>query len=364
MSVAPGDERDGRAERLAGYVATQLGVGPDEVAIEDLEVPEGVGHSNETVLFTACHPGGRDELVLRIQPPGDGVFPDYDLGLQVTCMRAIGAGTAAPTPSVRWFEADPAVLGAPFYVMDRLAGVVPRDRMPYTLDGWLKDASADEQRRLHDASLVAMAEVHRADWRALGLEVLDRSAHGPPGMAQQLAWWIELVGWMAKGRPNATVDATTAWLRAQLPTDEPPTGITWGDARLSNIIYADFEPVGLLDWVMAALGPAEVDLAWFVFFRRFFADGLGVEDLAGFPDRAETVDRYAQLLGRDLGELFFYEVFAAWRHSAIMGRLADLYEATGEIPSGTDARVNNIASRMLAEMLDLPSPGEPGGPLG
>jgi aminoglycoside phosphotransferase (APT) family kinase protein len=331
-------------------------------------VPEGVGHSNETVLvdahWTADGERHDGDFVVRLQITGPGVFPTYDLGLQVRCMRAVAEHSDVPVPHVRWLEEDPSVLGRTFYVMDRIDGLVPADRMPYTIDGFLLSATPEEQARAHWSSLEAMAALHRMDWQAAGLGFLDRSEHGPAGLAQQLAWYEGYHDWVCDGRPQPTIDAARAWLREHLPADPPPTGLTWGDARLSNIMFRDFRAAAVLDWEMAALGPAEVDLAWFLFFQRFFSEGLGIADLPGFPPAAESVARYAELLGRDLADLFWYEVFAAWRHSTVMLRLADLYEASGDFPPGNGAGQNNIASRMLAALLDLPSPGEPGGLMG
>jgi aminoglycoside phosphotransferase (APT) family kinase protein len=140
--------------------------------------------------------------------------------------------------------------------------------------------------------------------------------------------------------------------------------LNWGDARLSNVIYRAFRPVAVLDWEMATLGPAEVDLGWFLYFQRFFSEGLGVPDLPGFPAREAAIHGYEQLAGRTMDDLFYYEVFAAWRNATIMLRIADIYETRGLLSPDSGAGQNNVATRMLAGMLGLPSPGEPGGPFG
>lgn len=338
------------------------------VTVGEFVVPEGVGHSNETVLVDAHwtidgqrHDG---DFVVRLQITGPGVFPTYDLGLQVRCMRTVAEHSDVPVPHVRWLEEDPSVLGRTFYVMDRIDGLVPADRMPYTIDGFLLAATPEEQASAHWSSLEAMAALHRIDWQAAGFGFLDRPEHGPTGLGQQFAWYEAYADWVCDGRPQPTLDAARAWLADHLPADPPPTGVNWGDARLSNVMFRDFRVAAVLDWEMAALGPAEVDLAWFLFFQRFFAEGLGIADLPGFPPAEVSVTRYAELLGRPLDDLFWYEVFAAWRHSTVMLRLADLYEASGDFPPGNGAGQNNIASRMLAALLDLPSPGEPGGLMG
>jgi aminoglycoside phosphotransferase (APT) family kinase protein len=279
-------------------------------------------------------------------------------------MRQVASHTDIPMPNVRWIETGPAIAGRGFYVMDRIDALVPGDRLPYSIWGWLFDATPDQQAAAWWSSLEVMAKIHRLDWKNDGFGFLDRPEFGPVGMGQQFAWWEDYVAWVKKGRVQPTLDLVTAWLRENLPINRPPTTVNWGDARLSNIMYRDFAPAAVLDWEMASLGPAEVDLAWFLFFQRFFSEGIGFPDLPGFPSHDESVDRYASLLGRPLTDLWWYEAFACWRHSAIMLGLADLYEAKGDIPAGSGAGQNNFAIRMLAAMLDLPSPGEPGGPFG
>jgi aminoglycoside phosphotransferase (APT) family kinase protein len=279
-------------------------------------------------------------------------------------MRSVAAASDVPVPTVRWFEPEATVFGRPFYVMDRVAGTVPADRMPYTLSGWLYDASPSEQAMLYHSSLDALAAIHRIDWPKAGLGLLDRPEHGATGLAQQVAWWFTINDWIRAGRSHPTIDEATGWLRAHVPSPSGPTVLNWGDARLSNLMYRDFRPVAVLDWEIATLGPAEVDLGWFLFFQRFFSEGLGVPDLPGFPARDAAIAHYEKRAGRKMDDLFFYEVFAAWRNATVMLRIADIYEMRGFLSPGSGAGQNNVATRMLAGMLGLPSPGEPGGPFG
>jgi aminoglycoside phosphotransferase (APT) family kinase protein len=279
-------------------------------------------------------------------------------------MRQVAAHSSVPVPKVRWLETDSSVLGRPFYVMDRVEGSVPADRIPYTAVGWLHEATPEQQGLLYRSSLEVLARLHQIDWRAAGLTRLDRSEYGAVGLGQQVAWWRSYVAWVCDGREQPTIDAATAWLGANVPQPAGPTVPNWGDARISNIMYRDHQPVAVLDWEMAMLGPAEVDLAWFLFFQAFFSRGMGVADLPGFLAREQAIICYEQLLGRKLDDLRFYDVFAAWRFSALMLRIADLYEHRRILPPGSGAGQNNIATRMLAKLLDLPSPGPPGGPLG
>ena len=157
-----------------------------DVAVVDLEIPQGSGFSNETILFDASWSDGgaarRRELVLRAQPPSYALFPHIDvISQQFRTMQLLGEHTDVPVPRVRWEEEDPGVLGQPFYVMDRAHGQVPPDNPPYTQAGFVVDLAPDERGRLHRNGLEAMTRVHRVDWRAIGFQHLDRPKHGSPG---------------------------------------------------------------------------------------------------------------------------------------------------------------------------------------
>jgi aminoglycoside phosphotransferase (APT) family kinase protein len=354
------DDGAARKTRFADWLRQTVA---GDVEITAWDAPDGVGHSNETILVEArVEQHGNLSLVVRVQAEPPAVFPHYDLSQQCECMRRVARHSDVPVPHVRWFEPLTSIFGRPFYVMDHVDGSVPADRMPYTLSGWLYEASREQQAGLFESSLDVLVAIHRIDWRKAGLGLLDRPQYGALGLAQQVAWWLSISDWVRAGRRQPTLDRAAAWLRSHVPSPSGPTVLNWGDARLSNVMYRDFRPVAVLDWEMATLGPAEVDLGWFLYFQRFFSEGLGAPDLAGFPPRDAAIAHYERSTGRKIDDLFFYEVFAAWRNATIMLRIADIYEARGFLSSGSGAGQNNVATRMLAGMLDLPSPGEPGGP--
>src|SRR5205807_1245522 len=102
-----------------------------------------------------------------------------------------------------------------------------------------------------------------------------------------------------------------AWLAENWPADPGPDVLNWGDARPGNVIYQGFTPVAVLDWEMAALGPREIDVGWFIFLHRFFQDICKMFDHPGLPDflrRDEVVAHYQDVAGHTLRELNFYLV--------------------------------------------------------
>jgi aminoglycoside phosphotransferase (APT) family kinase protein len=298
---------------------------------------------------------GDREYVLRRPPFGSKVKSAHDMGREFTVLTKLWpVYGCAPRPFA--YESTGDVLGAPFYLMERRRGVVLRKDLPESLTSDLPRV-----RRVCELLVDALVDLHAVDYSAAGLADFGK----PVGYIER-----QVTGWTKRYADSQTDDipAVTegnAWLAAHLPAEGPPA-LIHNDFKFDNVIFdpALSSITGVLDWEMATLGPAEVDVGWFLFFQGFFSEGLGVPDLPGFPRRAAALARYETALGRKLDDLFFYEVFAAWRNSTVMLRIADIYEGRGFLSPESGAGQNNVATRLLARMLDLPSPGEPGGPFG
>jgi aminoglycoside phosphotransferase (APT) family kinase protein len=326
-------------EQLTTWLATRLPP-RSRPELSTLEIPQGAGHSNETVLFEATW---RDDgapraqrFVVRIRPSGRGVFPEYDMRLQYRCMETLGRKTTIPVPRVLWFEDDAGVLGQPFYVMERVDGVVPSDNPPFAVMGWLAEASAEDQARLWRRSLEVLAALHALDWRGIGLDFLDRPAYGATGFDQQLGYYATYLPWAKAGTEQPLLDDTFAWLRAHEPTDLGPPVLTWGDARISNMMYRDFTPVAVLDWEMACVGAPEVDLAWFWFLTWFLTGGLGIPNLPGFPDRDGTAAIYEEITRKPVRHMNYFEVWAAFRFGVVMVAIDEVVrQAKVDMPSAS-----------------------------
>jgi aminoglycoside phosphotransferase (APT) family kinase protein len=130
--------------------------------------------------------------------------------------------------------------------------------------------------------------------------------------------------WVAEGARLGLVDRMLEWLDARWPRNVGPTVLSWGDARIGNLMYRDFEVVGVFDWEMAALGPPELDLGWLVYMHRYFEFVAHQYGMPGLPDLLRLDDvaaTYEDLTGYAPRDLPFYLMYAALRHAVIMARL-------------------------------------------
>jgi aminoglycoside phosphotransferase (APT) family kinase protein len=230
------------AERqLTAWLATKLPAAQD-VRVFDAQVPSDAGLSAETILFEASwRENGyerRRSLVARVRPNGASVFPEYDFEAEFRVIEALGRA-GLPVPEALWYEPDASLLGGEFIVMERLYGRVPSDDPPFTATGWVLDLSPEQQAVLCDNALQVLAAVHGVDWRAAGLDLLDRRELGAPGLDQHLAHWENTFEWAAEGEFNPTVEAAFEWVRENRPTEDEPLVLNWGDARIGNMLFAD-----------------------------------------------------------------------------------------------------------------------------
>ena len=345
---------------IAEWMQTKL-PGATDLRISELASPTASGFSNETLLFDASWKergeAQQQSLVLRIQPTGFGIFPEYDMGLQYRAMDALGP-TDVPVPTMHWLEEeDTDIFGSPFYVMEQVQGRVPSDSPPYNMAGWMTELAPEEVAAVWWGGIECLAKIHRVDFRAVGLGFLDRPELGETGIDQQLEYYERYLAWAADGTPQPTAEAALQWLKQNKPTDEP-MGIVWGDARIGNIIFDVTCPAAVLDWEMVCAGSPETDLAWTLFLDRFQSEGIGVPKLEGFPSREETVARYEELSGHEVKHLHYYEVFPGFRFTVIGVRLAQqrVYYETATEEDGHAAAVNSIMAQLTAKLLDLPAP--------
>ena len=335
-------------------------------SVSDVSIPGSTGWSNETILFDATWDGDdrrgvadadpdgprTRRLVARIAPSGHQVFPDETFLRQHAVMHALAERTDVPMARVHWLESDPSWFGQPFWIMDRVAGDIPTDTPPYAGQGWLHDASPEHQAQAWNAGVDAMAGIHRVDLAGLGLP-----AGTYPDRRDTLAGHLDdlerFLAWAEEGEPHPLSRRALDVLRRDRPA-EPAAGpcLVWGDARLSNLIYRDFEVAAVLDWEMSGIGDPLLDLGWWLFADWALTTGSGCTRLPGFPDRDETAARWAAVhraVDRRPG------VLRAVRRPPLHGDHA----ADGPSPRRHGARPaqfarDNLISRALADLLTRP----------
>ncbi|CAA9501704.1 MAG: acyl-CoA dehydrogenase, putative phosphotransferase [uncultured Solirubrobacterales bacterium] len=286
--------------------AHELGTG--EVEAETV----GEGHSNVTYLIR--RDGG--EWVLRRPPRGPLPPSAHDVLREARLLAAV-ADADVRTPRVLATCDDPAVIGAPFYVMERVDGHVVTTEIPEALD------SEAERRRIGEELIDALAEIHAVDWRARGLEgygkptgYLDRQLRRFGGL------WDH-----NKTRDLPTLDKVTAWLAEHKPESGEAT-IVHGDYRLGNTMLAPEAPariVSIFDWELATIGDPLADLGYLTATyaepgdpeNTLFALG-SVTRQPGFPSRAELIARYEERTGLSMSDVRWYTTLALWKSAVFL----------------------------------------------
>jgi aminoglycoside phosphotransferase (APT) family kinase protein len=356
--VAEGSEAEREAKQFADWLAKRM---PSAQALSVAPVLRSgaTGFSSDTLLFDlAWRERGaehRKALVVRRAPLGHRVFPAYDIPRQHRILRIL-ATTDVPVPRTPWLEEDPAILGSPFFVMERIEGRIPTDNPPYHVGGWVTEIAPAERSALWWSGLDALASIHRLDWRALGLSFVDTPGAGGTPLLRQLDDYERFLAWATQGERHPTCEPALTWLRANRPREEEPVGFCWGDARPGNMIFQDGRCVAVLDWEMATLGNPVQDLAWWLFLDRHHSEGLGAPRLAGFPSRSQTVERWEERTALSARHVDYYEIFAAFRFAVIMIRVAQGFIAAGALPRDARLATNNIVTQLLSKMLGLPAP--------
>jgi len=335
---------------------------PDDgsLSLSELTAPGGTGFSNETLLVDATWTKGNasrtESLVVRVKPTEYRVFLEDEFETQYRVIKALGESGQVKVAPILAYEADPALLGAPFFVMPRIEGEAPADAPPYNQEGFLVDMAPAKREQLWLSAVEALSSVHRVDYRTLGLDFLNKPERGETGLDQQLRYYEEAFEWAAEGRPQSVAEAAWEWLNAH-PLDDRPTELSWGDSRIGNMLFHEAEVKAVLDWEMVSLGGREMDLGWWLFLDRFHTDGYGLKRLPGFGTREDTVAEWESRTGLRADHLEFYEIFAGFRFAVVMIRLARMALEWG-MPAG-DMETNNPVTHVLARLLDIEPPGPP-----
>lgn len=267
------------------------------------------GQSNPTFHLETA----RGAYVLRKKPPGKLLPSAHAVDREYAVLKAL-ANTAVPVPRVRLLCTDESVIGQMFYVMDHVPGRVFTDRLVPGVARAERAAMFDDMNRV-------LAELHRVDFRAAGLEGFGR----PEGYAaRQIARWSKQYA-ASKVRELPAMDRLIEWLGAYpLPPDE--AAIAHGDFRPGNLIFHPSEPrvVAVLDWELATIGHPIADLAYnCIPYRLPEAGGRGYGDAdldaLGIPRERDYVAAYCRRTGRaEAPDWEFFLVLSMFRIAAIL----------------------------------------------
>lgn len=304
--------------------------------------------SSETVLFDVSWEADGENQHLRCVarlPPDAGampVFPVYDMERQFLAMQFAREHSDVPVPRTLWYEPDSDQLGAPFFVMERASGEAPPDVPPYVFGSWLLSASREDQQRLQDAAIGILAALHAIDARKGEMDFLRLDQPGDTALRRHVNAQRDYYEWVVSdGIRQPLIERAFDWLEANWPQHDTDERLSWGDARIGNMLFEDFRPTAVLDWEMVATGPREIDLGWMIYLHHFFQDFTPLVNLPGMPEfmRLDTVAAtYERLSGHKPRDLEFYTLYAALRHGIVMARIGRRQAHFGEsvIPENPD----------------------------
>jgi aminoglycoside phosphotransferase (APT) family kinase protein len=307
--VRSGEELDRAA--LARYLRAALPglVGPVEIE----QFPSG--HSNLTYLVRV----GSNEIVLRRPPFGNRVKTAHDMGREYRILSKLSGVYPAPRPLA--YCDDESLMGAPFYLMERIPGVILRQAPPAGLT-----LPPPVTRRLCEAFIDNLARLHQLDFAAIGLADLGR----PAGYVErQVSGWSERYR-LARTDDIPEVEQIAGWLKARLP-EESGAALIHNDYKYDNLVLDadDLTRIrGVLDWEMSTLGDPLMDLGTALGYwvepgdsDEMKALAFGPTALPGSLTRRELAERYADKTGRAAPDLLFYYCFALFKTAVVVQQI-------------------------------------------
>jgi len=274
------------------------------------------GHSNLTYSLQL----GTKELVLRRPPFGSKVKSAHDMSREFRVLSKLHA-VYSPAPEVLLFGGDEAVLGAPFYLMEPIHGVILRQQLPTGLE-----FPTETARRLSESFIENLIRLHRVDYPAAGLSDLGK----PEGyLERQVRGWTDRY-FAAKTHDYPEAQKIAAWMQEHLPVTAS-ISLIHNDYKYDNLILDSRDItkiVGLLDWEMCTIGDPLTDLGTALAYWIDASDPEEMQHLRWGPTtrpgsftRAEIVQYYARQTGSDTSRIAFYLTFARFKLAVIVQQI-------------------------------------------
>lgn len=312
--IRKGEELD--TDALARYLAEAVPGVTGPVVVE--QFPSG--HSNLTYLLRT----GNRELVLRRPPFGSNVKSAHDMGREYTVLSKLNPAYP-PAPKPLAFCEDEAIIGAQFYVMERIKGVILRSRKPEGLEN-----TAGLTGRCCQSFIENLAELHALDYRAIGLNELYK---GENYVERQVKGWSKrYAGSQTDDIPE--IDRIVTWLHERIPADTGAV-LVHNDYKFDNIVLdpEDFTKiVGVLDWEMATIGDPLADLGTSLgYWIQADDEEMHVVQCfltaePGAMTRMELAENYAARTGRDISNILFYYILALLKLAVIVQQIYYRYK--------------------------------------
>ena len=243
-----------------------------------------------------------------------------------------------------WYEPDASILGAPFFVMEKVAGRVTVSYPPYSKSGWLVNVSANDRRTMWEnavSQLAAIQLVPITDAPFLSLP------GGDDGFDQEVDRWRRFIDWVDPAGQQIVLRGAFDRLLDMGPSHYAE-GIVWGDARLGNMMIGpDFRVSAVMDWEQPSLGGALHDLGWWLQSDYNQTHGQGIVPLEGMGTRQETIKLWSEVSGKSAADIAWYEAFACLKMECLAVRMI----ALRDMPASVKASVQGTRTNALLDAL-------------
>jgi aminoglycoside phosphotransferase (APT) family kinase protein len=332
------------ASTLAAWLSAHM-PGARDIKVDNLSYPLGAGMSHETILFDTRWNEGAEEhtqsMVVRIKPMRDTVYPEDLFDQQYRLIQLMHEYGEVRVAKPLWIEEDAAILGAPFFVMEKVAGRVAVSYPPYSREGWLVETSPADRRRIWEDAVRQLAAIQRVPVSAAPFLELPG---GPDLFNQEVQRWWRFIDWVDRQGERKLLRSTYERLLAAGPTNRPE-GIVWGDSRLGNMmIGADCRVAAVMDWEQPGLGGALHDLGWWLWSDRNQTVAQGITPLDGMGSREETIALWSETCGKSAADIDWYEAFACLKMECLGVRMMAIrgMALRGEPGSNTAALLEKL----------------------